>query len=457
MIENIKSFEEMGKSYQEKTMQALIEDSQFAKMMADVFNPKYFTFVHLKEISKIFFDYNNKYKNFPTANLLYVLLKKEFEESDPAIVQIANSFFQKIAEGPLTGDMAWIQETSLEFCKRQEIISAMAECLDQVENKKYDSIQSTIRKALDRGCPNDFGHNYEEDLDIRAEKSIRCPISTGWPVLDSKLGGGWERKTITTFIAPTGAGKTMFLTNCAAALIKQGHNVLYVTLEMADFKIGLRADSWFSGLSIDDCSKQENRQKIKECINNSAKGRLIIKEWPTKRATTETIRSFVQRLQQTKGFKPDAIIVDYPDLLRPTRSYGEKRHELEGNYEELRGLGQELDAIIIVADQTNRSGLDLEVVTISSIAEAYSKATVCDLIITVSRTQDDKANNTGRILIAKSRLGSDGIILPFYLNTSKNVIIDIVDQDLDQLETIAKISGEERLKNAMRDRLNKLT
>jgi replicative DNA helicase len=456
-VSELKSFEELGRGYQEKCLQSLFEDQTYAEMMTDVFEPEYFTYTHLKRIGQIFFDYRNRYKAFPSLDVAMIQLQQEDAGSDPAMISMANDFAKRMKTTPLNGDKGWIQESSLEFCKRQKLIAAIGKCLEQVENKRYDSIAGTIREALDRGSPKDHGHDYAEEIDSRAEKSVREPISTGWPIMDKYLGGGFERKTITTFIAPTGAGKSMFLVNCAAALIAQGLNVLYVTLEMADYKIGLRTDSWFSGLSIDDSSKVENRDKIKAAIKEKAKGRFIIKEWPTKRATVETIRSHVQRLIQTKDFKPDAIIVDYPDLLRSVKSYGEKRHELEGNYEELRGLAQELNCVMIVADQTNRGGLDLELVTISAIAEAYAKATVCDLIVTISRTPEDKMNGTGRLYIAKSRLGSDGIVLPFLLNTKDNVRVQVLDTNVSPIEMMMKTTGEEGMKKFMKDRIDSLT
>lgn len=451
--DQLKSFEELGRGYQEKVLHALFEDSTYAEMMTDVFEPQYFTYTHLQRLAALFFDYRNKYKSFPSIDVAALQLQQEDDGDDPAMMVMVVEFVKRVKTIPLNGDMGWIQESSLEFCKRQKLIAAIGKCLDQVENKRYDNIAGTIREALDRGSPRDHGHDYMEDQDSRADKAVREPISTGWPMLDKYLGGGYERKTITTFIAPTGAGKSMFLVNAAAALVEQGLNVLYVTLEMADYKIGIRTDSWFSGMSIDESSNKENREKVKAAIKERAKGRLIIKEWPTKRATVETIRSHVQRLIQTKGFKPDAIIVDYPDLLKSVKSYGEKRHELEGNYEELRGLAQETNCIMIVADQTNRGGLDLELVTISAIAEAYSKATVCDLIITISRTPQDKMDGTGRIYIAKSRLGSDGIVLPFLLQTSKNVRVTVLDKNEDAISMMMKTSGEEGMKKFMKDRL----
>lgn len=450
-MSEIESFEKLGRSYQEKVLQALFEDPLYAEMMTDVFESEYFTYTHLQKLACLFFDYRSKYKEFPSIDVAMMQLQAELSESDPASLTMAADFVNRMKTTPLNGDKGWVQDSSLEFCKRQKLIAAVGKCLEQIEGKKYESIAGTIREALDRGSPRDHGHEYAEEVDSRAAKAVREPISTGWPVLDKYLGGGWERKTISTFIAPTGAGKSMFLVNAACSLVEQGLNVLYVTLEMADFKIGLRADSWYSGMAIDDVSKE--REKVKAAITERAKGRLIIKEWPTKRATVDTIRSHCQRLLQTKNFKVDAIIVDYPDLLRSVKSYGEKRHELEGNYEELRGLAQELNCVMIVADQTNRGGLDLELVTISNIAEAYSKATVCDLILTVSRTPEDKMNGTGKLFIAKSRLGADGIVLPFLLNTKTNIRVTVLDNNEDPISMLMKTSGEEGMKKFMADRL----
>lgn len=454
-MSEVESFEKLGRSYQEKVLQALFEDPQYAEMMTDVFEGEYFTYTHLQRLAEVFFDYRGQYKEFPSIDVAAMRLQQEHGEGDPAMMTMASDFINRMKTTPLNGDKGWIQESSLEFCKRQKLIQAVGKCLEQIEGKRYDAIAGTIREALDKGSPRDHGHDYADEVDSRAEKSVREPLSTGWPVLDKYLNGGWERKTIATFIAPTGAGKSMFLVNSACALVEQGLNVLYVTLEMADYKIGLRADSWYSGMAIDDVSKE--RAKVKAAISERAKGRLIIKEWPVKRATVDTIRSHVQRLIQTKGFKPDAILVDYPDLLRSTKSYGEKRHELEGNYEELRGLAQELNCVMIVADQTNRGGLDLELVTIANIAEAYSKATVCDLIMTVSRTQEDKMNGTGKLYIAKSRLGTDGIVLPFGLNTSKNIVVTVFDHNTDPLTMMMQTKGEDVMRRHMKDRVEQFS
>src|SRR5206468_1453596 len=126
----------------------------------------------------------------------------------------------------------------------------------------------------------------------------------------------------------------MFLVNCGAAALAQGLNVVYVTCEMADYKIGLRFDSYFSGVEIN--SIPDKIDQVEAAVGSGAKGRLFIKEFPTKTASVQTIRSYLQRLQATKEFEADVVLVDYADLLRGSRGHGDKRFELESIYEDLR-------------------------------------------------------------------------------------------------------------------------
>ena len=70
-------------------------------------------------------------------------------------------------------------------------------------------------------------------------------------------------------------------------------------------------------------NKKEVLYKIKDIP-----GQLIIKEYPTKSASTETIKQHIERLKE-KRIEPDMIIVDYADLLRPVRSTSEKRFDLK--------------------------------------------------------------------------------------------------------------------------------
>ena len=144
----------------------------------------------------------------------------------------------------------------------------------------------------------------------------------------------------------------------------------------------MRYDSCITGINLSDLvlKKDDVWEEIKD-----VKGRLIVKEYPTKTASTQTIKNHLDKLR-SRDIEPDLIIVDYGDLLRPVDKRKEKRNELESIYEELRGIAQIYDCPVWTASQTNRTGLNAEVITMESISEAFNKCFVADFICTISRT-----------------------------------------------------------------------
>lgn len=414
------TFADFGDDYQRKVIQALFQDHLFAEQMSDVLEPKFFTPKYLQEISKSFYEYRRKYSSYPSIEILDSIIRTN-DNFNNVLKEQTREFLKQVTAKPLNGDARYVQESSLTFCKRQTMGVALGEAIEAVENQDLDAVLSIVRSAMIKGSSRDFGHEYKDGVDIRSQRAFREPISTGLPLLDKEFGGGFDRGTITTFVGGTGSGKSMFLVNCSAASVANGLNVVYVTLELADWKIGQRHDSYYSGIAINDLS--ENQEVVKKVIAEKVRGQLFIKEYPTKRASVETIRAYLQRLQATKGVKIDMLIVDYPDLLKPLRGFDQKRFELEANYEELRGLAQENDLACLVVDQTNRLGLDVEVVKLEHVSECYNKLMVCDAVVTLARTIDDRRTGNGRIHVAKSRFGSDGAIIPFLMNPATVKVI----------------------------------
>lgn len=241
------------------------------------------------------------------------------------------------------------------------------------------------------------------------------------------------------FFVTHNSGKSMALVHLGAAALKQGLNVVYYSLELGDQVIGSRFDSCLTGFPLSNLGdyKEHILDTVKEI-----KGKLIIKEYPTKSATTNTIKHHLEKLQR-KDIKIDMVIVDYGDLLRPVSAQKEKRNELESIYEELRGLSQEFNCCLWTASQSNRSGLNAEIVTLESISEAFNKCFVADFICTISRTVKDKNTNEGRIFVAKNRNGPDGLIFPIFMDTS-NVKIKVLQQTGESVEDLMAKSTKDQ-------------
>ena len=232
-------------------------------------------------------------------------------------------------------------------------------------------------------------------------------------VVDS-LGGG----ELGVLVAPAGIGKSWCLQSLGAHLVRQGNTVAHYTLELNANYVGLRYDTVFSGTPTANVKfYQEDVQKVIDTLT----GKLIIKYYPTRSATVNTLAAHLKQME-IQEIKPDVVIVDYADILKPTTFYKEKRHATGETYENLRGMAGEFDIPIWTASQANRSSLEEEVIDASKVSEDYSKVMTADFVMSVSRKVEDKIANTGRFHVIKNRFGIDGITFPANINTNTGLI-----------------------------------
>ena len=358
----------------------------------------------------------------PTEKILASILRTELDNFSDTVQKQTRDFFARVLIKSVQ-DEQYIKDTSLDFCKKQKLKEALMKSVSLIQNSSYDEVKHLIDEALKLGTDNNFGHDLKKDFELRYELKMRGPISTGWDKIDKITKDGLGMGELGVVIAPTGAGKSMALAHLGAQAIKKGKNVVHYTLELSESVTGQRYDSCISAVPL---SMLFNRKEdVLEAITD-LEGSLVIKEYPTKTATTNIIRAHMEKLKK-RNHKIDMIIVDYADLLRPTTHFKEKRNELESIYENLRAIAQEFNCPVWTASQTNRSGLNAEVVTMESISEAFNKCFVADFICSISRTRKDKNANTGRMFVAKNRNGPDGMVFPLFMDTS-NVSIKVLDQ-----------------------------
>ena len=407
------TFSKFGKSFQEGLVQLIIEQRTFADQIEEVLDIEFLEFKYLRTLIKKIFEYKEKYKIHPSYQNLVTIFKTELDGESEILRNQMKEYVVRISKAQVDGE-EYIKDTALDFCKKQKLKEAMMKSIGLLQQSSFDEISSVINNALKLGSDNDYGYEWIKDFEERFQIKARNPISTGWPEVDRICKKGLGKGELGVVIAPTGVGKSMVLTHLGAAAIKNGKSVVHYTLELMDTVIASRYDSCVTGIELNDL--MDKKDEIYENIKDIS-GQLIVKEYPAKRATVKTLKNHLEKIVK-KGNDIDMIIVDYADLLRPTVNYKEKRTELESIYEELRSLAYDFACPIWTASQTNRGGLDAEVITMSSISEAFSKCFVADFIFSVSRTMIDKAKNSGRIFVAKNRNGPDGIVFPIFMDTS---------------------------------------
>jgi len=106
---------------------------------------------------------------------------------------------------------------------------------------------------------------------------------------------------------------------------------------------------------------------------------------------------------------------------------------------------------------THNSSIQDDVIQADKISESYNKIMIADLVISLSRKLEDKANHTGRAHIIKNRFGVDGVTLPVYMNTSIGKI-EIYDENSSKGVLLKKQmqAGEGMLRKTLAKKLSEL-
>ena len=415
-----------GKTFQENMCKLMVYDRSYCDQMQEVLDVKYLELKYLQVFIEKLFNYKKEYGIHPTNETLNSVLNTELNEENEVIQKQVMDYFVKLTAFPDIQDREYIVSKSVDFCRKQVLKKAMMKSVPLLNKCSFEEIEKLISDALRLGISNDHGYDYIKDFEARFIERARNPVTTGWAKIDKITKGGLGQGELVVVVAPTGAGKSHVLVHLGAQALKQGKNVVHFTLELADTAVAQRYDACLTGIPLDDLLNQKDQ--VFDTVKD-IDGQLIIKEFPTKSASAVTLKNHLEKIRQTE-MEIDMIVVDYGDLLKSStvRKNSEKRHELESIYEELRGIGQEFGCPVVTASQTNRKGLNEEVITMESISEAFNKCFVADFIISLSRTIRDRNANVARIFVAKNRNGPDGIVFSAFMDTS-NVAIKVLERD----------------------------
>ena len=400
-----------GTSFQSKIIASLLSDKKFIQTISDILNPSMFDSDSNKWLVKMIKDYFYEYKKQPTLEVI----KYKIEELDNDVLK--SGVVEKLRDtwkNIESTDLEFVQKQTLDFCKNQTLKTAILESVDLLENKDYDGIKSIIDEAMKAGTTKDLGHDYIPSFDARLEEATRKTVATPWDVISDIMDGGLGAGELGVIVAPAGIGKSWTLQALGAGVLKENKTIVHYTLELNENYVGLRYDSIFSGVTTANIKyhKEEVKKKI-----DKLRGKLLIKYFPTKSATVQTIGAHLKQIE-LNGHKPDMVLVDYADILMPTGNFKEKRHALGNIYEDLRGLAGELEIPIWTASQANRSALEEDVIGADKVAEDYSKVMTADFVMSMSRKVEDKIANTGRFHVIKNRFGIDGVTYPATINTN---------------------------------------
>ena len=231
----------------------LITNPDYMRKVLPFVKEEYFDDLSQKVVFKEVSTFINTYDNIPEPNAIALEVEKRKDLTEDAVNKVL-----EILSGldKTEYNEEWLLDTTEKWCKERAIYNALMESVQiadgQDKARNQDAIPTIMSEALSVCFDDHVGHDYIEDSESRYDfyhrKEEKIPFDLEF--FNKITKGGLPNKTLNIALAGTGVGKSLFMCHMASAVLLQGRNVLYITLEMAEEKIAERIDANLLDLSL---------------------------------------------------------------------------------------------------------------------------------------------------------------------------------------------------------------
>ena len=424
----------MSYQFQESIQKGILylakSNQNFLVQAMPMMREEYFEFPTHQKMYSVIRGHYDAYKNLPTDDQILESIK-EIKSSNELLGDYRDEIdsINRLDTSAIENSEYLLDKVE-SFARAEAMKGAIMNSIEVLKSTKPDfsQIEAELRSALSVNRNVDLGINYFEDVEERWERinnsTVDAEYRTPFETINNELEGGLAAKEMAMVVAPPGVGKSLFLVNQAARSCLDGKDVLYVSLEMAEDRVAQRLDSIFSRieqrqLKTRVADLKDRLDSVTKTISN--RGKLVIKEFPTKRCTIASLRAYLNQLSNYSNFIPKVIIVDYLELL--TTEAGAKEYQAQERLaQELRGLATEYQCLVWTATQTNRDGKKVNLITDAELADSYGKIRVCDLAFSINQTEQEFDERKARLYLMKSRNGRARFCVPVKIDYDRLVI-----------------------------------
>lgn len=423
----------------------LVHNEPYARKVLPYIKDEYFLDLDERYVFNSINSFVTKYNSLPSKEAIVLSINNDEKINEDRFDSLIG-IVQKLQIDPMS-DSEWLVNETEKFCQDRALYNAVRQSIAVMDGKVKDmdrgALPNLLADALAVSFDAHLGHDYLDDWEKqydyyhRAEEKVPFDLE----MFNKITKGGVGRKSLIVAMAPTNAGKSLFLTHLAAANLQAGLNVLYLTLEMSEEMTRERIDANLLDTSIDDLRSlpKETYLNLVGRVKRKTTGKLIVKEYPTASAHVGHFRHFINELKLKKKFKPDVIYVDYLNICASSRlKVGGSVNSFQlvmSIAQELRGLAVELNIPIFTATQTNRNGIGNSDIDLTDTSESIGLTYVADMMFALIRTEE--LDQFGQVMIKqlKNRWGDKAENTRFVigLDRKKMRFYDVEDSAQDDI------------------------
>lgn len=433
-------------AFERVVLSNLVYNEDYARKVVPFLKTEYFEDFPERVVYELIEEYVNKYSNFPSKEALAIELTHK-EGLDEAVFKESRDIISEMERDPDT-QLDWLVDKTEKYCQDKALYLAIQKAVRIYGEKEQEqqkisrgAIPQILTDALAVSFDTHIGHDFIDDAIQRynfyTQTEVRIPFDLEF--FNKITKGGLPKKTLNIILAGTGVGKSLFMCHMAASNLTAGLNVLYITLEMSEYRIAERIDANLLNIPLAELSiipQSMYESKITK-LKGNVKGKLIIKEYPTSCAGSANFRHLLNELKIKKNFIPDIIYIDYLNICMSSRmKYNGNVNSytyIKAIAEELRGLAVEQNVPIVSATQTTRSGYSNSDVDLTDTSESFGLPATADFMFAAITSEELAQLNQILVKQLKNRYSDIGTNTRFVvgIDRSKMRLYDLDDSAQD--------------------------
>jgi len=420
-------------------LENLLNDEHYCSVVGIFLQPEYFKETSEKQVFIEIQNHIKKYNEAPSVPSLSQILSERKDLSQPIYEKCIETLDRLGKEK--SDDPEWLLLETEKWAKDQAVYNGIVESISILEGKDKKASKNVIpeilTEALAVSLDKSIGHSYLENGEDRWNfyHKTETKIPFEMVMLDKITNGGISPKTLTVLLGGTGVGKTLVKTHLTSQYLKQGLDVLYITMEMAEERIAERIDANLMDVELHDLHRMDKKTFAKK-LYDIKNGKLVIKEYPTAGAHVGNFRALIRELKIKKDFTPQVIVLDYLNICSSSRVKWAANMNtyiyIKSIAEEVRGLAVECNVPIITSSQLNREGYTSSDPDLSNTSESFGLPATADLMLAIIAKEDaNGVNNKILFKQLKNRYSDISMNSKFVVNVIKKkmMLVDIDEND----------------------------
>jgi hypothetical protein len=438
---------QFGPRFQRDVLTLAVRDPAFLTQVRDAIDPRYFERDEDAILARLLLRHFDRFRERPTRDRLLAKIERHAErfKLDDDLRGTLQKNAKRLYDRDLPTDATWVREHVGEFGRIQatkaailDVVQHLGEPVEgEAEGDRFDAIIPKIQRALAVGTGRSLGLQVFDDPahHIRHRSPTDNPtlrIRTGFKTLDHVMRGGAGAGRLCLVMGESGIGKSSFLVNVACAPARAGKRVVYISTEMPEYDVLIRCLSRLTKTEIPEVEEQSPtfQEAAEQLAGLGGIDRYlrIVRVYPDSPVTT--VRSVLSRVEAHDGVRPDLIVVDYADELRPprreTRSTEDSSYAAFGAvYSELISVAMDWSCPVWTAAQVRREFYDHEAPGLAAVGESLKKAQMAHLVCSLSQTEVEEKKHRLRLFVAKHRAGRAKFSIPLRADLKRCLLREI--------------------------------